>query len=53
LYAGDGNAREFAELLNEPGLSVVDLVTQPETGAATTLADASIAGVVGALAGAR
>ena len=53
LYAGDGNAREFAELLNEPGLSVSDLVAQPETGAATALADASIAGVVGALAGVR
>jgi hypothetical protein len=34
-------------------LTVVDLVPQPETGAATALAEISIAGVAGALAGVR
>lgn len=52
-YAGNGDAHEFGRWLNEPELTVVDLVPQPETGAATALADNSIAGVAGALAGVR
>ena len=50
-YAGNGDANEFARWLNDPELVVVDLVPQPDTGMATALADASIAGVAGALAG--
>jgi type IV pilus assembly protein PilM len=52
-YAGSGDAHEFGRWLNEPELTVVDLVPQPEVGAATALADTSIAGVCGALAGVR
>jgi type IV pilus assembly protein PilM len=52
-YAGNGDAHEFGRWLNEPELTVVDLVPQPETGAATALAETSIAGVAGALAGVR
>jgi hypothetical protein len=52
-YAGEGGADLFAGWLGDPQLTVVDLVPRPQTGAATTLGDASIAGVTGALAGAR
>ena len=52
-FAGNGEAQEFARWLNEPELEIVDLVPQPELGAATALADTSIAGVAGALAGVR
>jgi type IV pilus assembly protein PilM len=52
-YAGQGDAADFARWLNEQELAVVDLVPQPDTGAATALAETSIAGVVGALAGVR
>jgi len=52
-FAGNGEAGEFARWLNEPELEIVDLVPQPELGAATALADTSIAGVAGALAGVR
>jgi type IV pilus assembly protein PilM len=52
-YAGEGGADLFAGWLADPQLTVVDLVPRPQTGAATALGDASIAGVTGALAGAR
>jgi type IV pilus assembly protein PilM len=52
-YAGSGDAQEFARWLNEPELTVLELVPQPETGATTALAETSIAGVAGALAGVR
>jgi type IV pilus assembly protein PilM len=52
-YAGSGEAAEFAQWLNEPELTVVDLVTRPETGAMTALGENSVAGVAGALAGVR
>ena len=51
-YAGIGGARDFAGWVDDPELTVVDLVPRPETGAATTLGDLSIAGIAGALAGA-
>src|ERR1035441_3555883 len=52
-YAGEGGADLFAGWLGDPQLTVVDLVPRPQTGATTSLGDASIAGVTGALAGAR
>ena len=51
-YAGAGGAGEFARWLGDPDLTVVDLAPRPETGAVSSLGDASIAGVAGALAGA-
>ncbi|MGA9671230.1 MAG: hypothetical protein WBQ94_18615 [Terracidiphilus sp.] len=52
-YAGLGGAHEFARLIGDPELEVVDLAPTPNTGAVTSLGSTSIAGVVGALAGAR
>jgi type IV pilus assembly protein PilM len=43
----------FANWLGNPDLTVVDLAARPETGAATALGTAGIAGVAGALAGVR
>jgi type IV pilus assembly protein PilM len=43
----------FAAWLGNPEMTVVDLAAHPETGTATPLGAASIAGVVGALAGVR
>jgi type IV pilus assembly protein PilM len=51
-YAGWYEAREFAGWIDNPELSVVDLVPRPETGAMTSLGAANIAGAAGALAGA-
>lgn len=51
-YAGCYDTREFASWIANMGLSVVDLAPRPETGAATALGTASIAGALGALAGA-
>jgi type IV pilus assembly protein PilM len=45
--------KAFARWLDDPELTVVELAPRPETGAATALGDMSIAGVAGALAGAR
>jgi type IV pilus assembly protein PilM len=47
---GDGGVEAFSRWIDDPALSVVDLVPRPETGAATSLRNASIAGVSGALA---
>ncbi|MGA2671724.1 MAG: hypothetical protein ABSE99_00740 [Terracidiphilus sp.] len=52
-YAGIGEAGEFARWIGNPELTVTDLTPRPETGAMTALGEASIAGVTGALAGAR
>jgi type IV pilus assembly protein PilM len=52
-YAGNGDAAEFARWLNEPELTVVDLVPRPDTGAITALGENCVAGVAGALAGVR
>ena len=51
-YAGAGysEAEDFASWLDDPELNVVDLAPRPETGAVTSLGQASIAGVAGALA---
>jgi type IV pilus assembly protein PilM len=50
-YAGAGEPREFAEWIDDPELAVVELTARPTTGATTPLGEASLAGVVGALAG--
>jgi type IV pilus assembly protein PilM len=50
---GDGGAEAFALWACEPGLSVVDLAPRPQSASATSLGQASIAGVTGALAGVR
>jgi type IV pilus assembly protein PilM len=51
--AVEGGVETFARWLDDPELTVVDLAPRPETGAATALGHANIAGVAGALAGAR
>jgi type IV pilus assembly protein PilM len=52
-YAGAGGAYDFGRWIDDPELTVADLAPRPETGAVTTLGSMSIAGVAGALAGAR
>jgi type IV pilus assembly protein PilM len=52
-YAGNDEAEVFARWIGDPELAVVDLAPRPERGAATPLGSVSIAGVTGALAGAR
>jgi type IV pilus assembly protein PilM len=52
-YAGSFEGSEFARWIDDPELTVVDLAPRPETGMVTGLGDASIAGLAGALAGAR
>lgn len=52
-YAGSYETARFAAWIDMPELTVVDLAPRPETGLATTLGAASIAGAAGALAGAR
>ena len=51
-YAGSYSSREFEQWISRMDLEVVDLVPRA-TGLATSLGHASIAGVAGALAGAR
>ena len=46
----DDGAEGFARWIDDPELSVVDLTRRPEIGAATSLGNASVAGVAGALA---
>ncbi len=48
-----GGSDDFARWIDDPELSVVDLIARPGTGAATALGNASIAAVAGALAGVR
>lgn len=52
-YSGISGAREFGRWIADPNLTVVDLAPRPETGATTSLGVTSIAGVAGALAGAK
>jgi hypothetical protein len=52
-YAGTAKASEFAGWIEATEMSVVELAPRPEAGAATALGQASLAGVTGALAGAR
>jgi type IV pilus assembly protein PilM len=52
-YAGYYSSRDFAQWIAQMDLNVVDLVPKPDTGAATSLRHASVAGAAGALAGAR
>lgn len=52
-YAGNAESGVFAEWIGDPELTVVDLTPPPETGAMTALGRISVAGVAGALAGAR
>ncbi len=50
-FAGSGGAFDFGSWIGDPELTVIDLSPRPETGMATALGNASIAGVAGALAG--
>jgi type IV pilus assembly protein PilM len=50
-YAGHGEAHDFASWIDDPEMTVVELTTRPTIGATTPLGEASLAGVVGALAG--
>jgi type IV pilus assembly protein PilM len=51
---GNSAAEDFARWIDSPDLTVVDLASRPETGAATPLGNLlSLAGVSGALAGAN
>jgi type IV pilus assembly protein PilM len=47
------DAESFARWIDEPALTVVELAPRPELGAVTSLANASVAGVTGALTGVR
>ena len=51
-YAGILKAGEFAKLIGDPELTVVEWTPHPESGATTALPQTSFAGVAGALAGA-
>jgi type IV pilus assembly protein PilM len=52
-YAGYYSSGAFSEMIGDQGMTVERLTERPETGAATSLGSISIAGVTGALAGAR
>ena len=52
-YAGIGSAQQFANWIDDPELTVVELTARPATGAQTAMGSMSIAGIAGALAGAR
>lgn len=51
-YAGIEDLGDFAHLVNDPALSIVEWVPRPDEGATTALPQISFAGVDGALAGA-
>jgi type IV pilus assembly protein PilM len=51
-YAGIEKAEQFARLVGDPDLAVVDMVTTTGLGATTALGPLSRAGIAGALAGA-
>ena len=51
-FAGNGTASDFEHWFGTSELRIVDLAPRPETGVATSLANMSIAGLAGALAGA-
>jgi type IV pilus assembly protein PilM len=52
-YAGIQEAAEFADAIGEPDITVVEWVPRPRSGVLTILPQTSLAGVAGALAGAR
>ena len=52
-FSGTGTAEEFAALLSDPEIPVVNLAPKPENAGAPLSVDMSIASVAGALAGAR
>lgn len=52
-YSGCYATADFAAWIDNPELTVVDLVPRPATGAVTSLGNACIAGAAGALVGAR
>jgi type IV pilus assembly protein PilM len=51
-FAGNGTAAEFEKWFGTSELRIIDLVSRPESGMATSLSNMSIAGLTGALAGA-
>ncbi len=51
-YAGTRSTEEFATLVGDPELTIVEMSTKPDTGAITALGSVSLAGITGALAGA-
>lgn len=52
-YAGVRNVGEFATIVADPELTVIDWAPRPEAGALTALPQTNFAGVTGALAGAN
>ena len=52
-YGGIGAAQDFARWVKDPELNVVELTPRPTTGVTTTMGNLSVAGIAGALAGAR
>lgn len=52
FHSGSLSAEEFAELVDDPALSVADTVAKPGLGLSSAVGRHSIAGVTGALAGA-
>jgi type IV pilus assembly protein PilM len=52
-FAGSYESAAFQALLGDDQMKVVRLVERPETGIATTMGNPSVAGICGALAGAR
>jgi len=53
LYAGTYGNEVFARAIDGEDFALTHLVERPETGAVTSLGDTSVAGIAGALAGAR
>jgi len=51
VYAGIQNPADFAHVISDPTLEIVEWVPRPEEGAASSLPQISFAGVDGALAG--
>jgi type IV pilus assembly protein PilM len=52
-YGGIGSAQDFARWIKESELNVIELAPRPTTGVTTTMGNISVAGIAGALAGAR
>ncbi len=52
-YGGIGAAQDFARWIKDPELTVVELASRPTSGVTTTMGNISVAGIAGALAGAR
>jgi type IV pilus assembly protein PilM len=52
-WTSGSESESFARWIDDPDMTVVELAPRPSVGAATSLANASVAGVTGALAGVR